>query len=87
MSFGWINGVLWSGIDIEAFPHVNAWHQRVMARPATRAGLDVPTPPRFDNSVYRRKLKEEPEFVESERVFKETLKKAQEQFGYKYASP
>ena len=43
---GWIALADWSGIDIDAFPNVKAWEQRMCARPKLIKGMNVPTPHR-----------------------------------------
>jgi glutathione S-transferase len=32
----------WAGIDIDEFPHLNAWIDRVLARPGVEKGRHVP---------------------------------------------
>ena len=41
--FGWVNAHSWAGIDIEPFPKLKAWLERIRARPGAYAGLGVPT--------------------------------------------
>ena len=40
--WGWIASASWSGIEIEEFPQVKAWDERMEARPAVARGKDVP---------------------------------------------
>lgn len=42
--WGWIAAGPWAGIELEAFPHLKAWEERVWARPAVKKGADVPEP-------------------------------------------
>jgi glutathione S-transferase len=37
----------WAGVDITEFPALQAWEDRMAARPALRKGKDVPTPHRI----------------------------------------
>jgi GST-like protein len=46
--FGWMRNWESRGVDIAAFPHVKAWHDRVDARPAVQRGLKVKAPTNFD---------------------------------------
>jgi glutathione S-transferase len=34
-------------LDLSEFPAVKAWHDKLLARPAVRKGLDVPTKNKF----------------------------------------
>lgn len=34
----------WAGIDLDKFPHVKAWYERLLARPAFEKGMNVPEP-------------------------------------------
>ncbi|GAA5944216.1 hypothetical protein JCM10213_004101 [Rhodosporidiobolus nylandii] len=38
----WIRMAIWAGVDIEPFPHLKAWVERIEQRPATQAALKVP---------------------------------------------
>ena len=42
--WGWVAAAGWAGIDIEEFPHVKAWEERMAARPALDKGRHVPDP-------------------------------------------
>jgi len=43
-TIGWVNAAGWAGVDIEEFPNVKAWRDRMMGRPAILKGNDVPHP-------------------------------------------
>lgn len=34
-------------LDLNEFPAVKAWHDKILARPAVRKGLDVPSKNKF----------------------------------------
>lgn len=42
--FGWVRNWANRGIDIAEFPHVEAWHARIDARPAVQRGLALKAP-------------------------------------------
>ncbi|GAA6059957.1 hypothetical protein JCM10212_001306 [Sporobolomyces blumeae] len=42
MAHGWARACGWAGIDIKEFPHLEAWVERIDARPAVQAALKVP---------------------------------------------
>jgi len=86
-SFGWVNALRFSGIELDDFPNVEAWWRRIVARPAVQKGLAVPAKSPFGNDDYLQRLKDDGEFAEKERVLKEQIKAAKEQYGYKYSSP
>lgn len=39
---GWISCAAWAGVEIDDFPHLKAWEERMYARPAVQKGADVP---------------------------------------------
>lgn len=41
-NFGWVNSAAWAGVDIEEFPNLKAWYEKLKTRPGFVAGLDVP---------------------------------------------
>lgn len=42
--WGWVASAGWPGIDIDEFPNLKAWEERVAQRPATEKGRHVPSP-------------------------------------------
>jgi len=42
--WGWISAAFWAGVEINDFPNLKAWEDRMAARPGTQKGKDVPTP-------------------------------------------
>lgn len=42
--WGWVTAAGWAGIDIEEFPHLKAWEERMYARPGVEKGRHVPVP-------------------------------------------
>jgi len=42
--WGWIAAAGWAGVDIEDFPALHAWEERMAARPGVVKGKDVPDP-------------------------------------------
>jgi len=45
--WGWVAGAFWAGIDIDEFPHLKAWDERMLARPGVEKGRHVPDPHRM----------------------------------------
>src|SRR5271156_2625567 len=43
---GWIMSAFWAGVDIAEFPALQAWEERMTARPGVQKGKDVPDPHR-----------------------------------------
>lgn len=39
---GWVAAAGWAGIDIEEFPHLKSWEERMLNRPGVAKGIDVP---------------------------------------------
>ena len=46
-SRGWISAGGWAGIDINDFPTLKKWEERMWARPAVKKGANVPDPYRM----------------------------------------
>lgn len=88
-SFGWVNACGLAGINMEQFPSVYAWWERVSARPAVQKGLSVPSgaPSPFGWTPFTKKLKEDPEAAEAEKKLREALDEAKKQYNYVYKSP
>ena len=42
--WGWIAGAGWAGIDVEEFPTLKAWEERMLQRPGVEKGRHVPEP-------------------------------------------
>lgn len=40
--WGWVSAAGWAGIDINHFPHLKAWEERMWARPAVKKGANIP---------------------------------------------
>jgi glutathione S-transferase len=86
-SFGWVNALRFSGVDIDNFPKLKAWWERILARPAVVRGLSIPSRSPMGNDLYAQRLKDDKEFAEKEGKKYEEIKAAKEKYGYKYASP
>jgi glutathione S-transferase len=86
-NFGWCNMLRFTGVDLDSFPNVKKWLERVQARPAVQRGLEIPSKSGFGNDAYQQKLKDDKEFAEKEETLREQIKAAKEQYGYKYSSP
>ncbi|PVH97518.1 glutathione S-transferase II [Periconia macrospinosa] len=86
-SFGWVNGLRFAGVDIDRFPNLKAWAERILARPAVAKGLAVPFDMGLGNDQYLKKLEDDREFAEKEKALAEQIQAAKEKYGYKYASP
>lgn len=41
-NFGWVYWAGWAGVDIEEFPNVKAWEEKMTARPGVDKGKDIP---------------------------------------------
>lgn len=76
-----------AGVDLQQFPNLYKWWERINARPAVKRGVAVPNEPTITNEPYQRRLKEEPEFKQKEEELKGLLKKAKEQYEYKFSAP
>lgn len=42
--WGWVAAAGWAGVDIDEFPHLKAWEERMAQRPGIERGRNVPSP-------------------------------------------
>lgn len=42
--WGWVSAAGWAGVDIDEFPHLKAWEERMLRRDAVEKGRHVPSP-------------------------------------------
>jgi len=84
---GWVSGAYMSGLDLEMFPNVRSWFNRCYERPATARGLGIPTTSGLNIKRIDETFKTDPEQKQRHEELHAELKKAKEQYGYKYASP
>jgi glutathione S-transferase len=55
--FPWVRVASWAGVPgLERFTHIKAWLERMEAREAVKAGLDVPEPNTFDPNASQEEL-------------------------------
>jgi len=45
--WGWVAAAFWAGVDIDEFPALKAWEERMYARPGVEKGRNVPDPHRM----------------------------------------
>ncbi|MCJ1274284.1 hypothetical protein MMC21_002079 [Puttea exsequens] len=45
--WGWVAAAGWAGVDIDEFPHLKAWEERMLKRPGVENGRHVPDPHRM----------------------------------------
>lgn len=86
-NFSWVNVAYFAGVDLDKFPNLKKWWERIEARPAVKKGTAVPSESQLVNAAYQQRLKNEPEFKQKEEELKELGNKAKEQYNYKYSSP
>jgi glutathione S-transferase len=86
-TFGWVNALRFSGVDIDNFPSLKAWWERILARPAVVRGLSVPERSPMGNDLYMNRRKDDKEFAEKEDKVYAEVKAAKEKYNYKYSSP
>ena len=90
---GWVNISNFSGVDLAGlFPNVNAWLNRLLARPAVQKGLAVPSgsPSRLSNANLAKAVSGESDWEEGKKMYEvgfQQVAEAKKQYGYKYASP
>lgn len=48
----------WAGVELDDFPHLKSWEERMMARPAVEKGRHVPDPHRIKEMLKDREATE-----------------------------
>ncbi|KAK8116073.1 hypothetical protein PG984_012575 [Apiospora sp. TS-2023a] len=84
---GWCSMCIFSGVDIELFPHVKAWLARCQERPAVKRGFAIPNEAFFNNEPLLKKLEEDPEAKQKFDESRKYLQECKDKYGYKYSSP
>ncbi|OTB14454.1 hypothetical protein K445DRAFT_318846 [Daldinia sp. EC12] len=84
---GWVNAASFTGVDITAFPNIEKWIDRCMARPAVQKGYAVPSYMPITNADIKKKLEQDPEAKKQHEESQKFLQEAKEKYGYKYSSP
>lgn len=49
--FIFTHSVNWAGLDLNAYPNVKAWHDKLAQRPGFQRGLQIPVPYQFSNEA------------------------------------
>ena len=67
--WGWVAAAGWAGVELDDFPHLKRWEERMMARPAVERGRHVPDPHRIkellkDKEATERKAAEARKWVQ-----------------------
>ncbi|KAG7007551.1 hypothetical protein G7Y79_00009g026600 [Physcia stellaris] len=67
--WGWITAAGWAGVDIDEFPALKEWEERMLARPGVEKGRHVPSPHRMkellaDKEAMERKAGEAREWIQ-----------------------
>lgn len=67
--WGWVTAAGWAGVDIEEFPALKAWEERMLHRPGVEKGRHVPTPHTIkellkDSEATERHAKEASEWIQ-----------------------
>jgi glutathione S-transferase len=56
--WGWIAAAGWAGVDIEEFPNLKAWEERMAQREGVEKGRHVPDPHRIKELLKDKELTE-----------------------------
>ncbi len=86
---GWANMARFAGINLDQFPNVKTWSERVIARPAVARGLAIPSARAvpFSNAGLAKAAEEDPVAKEKEEAVWRSLEEAKAKYNYKYTSP
>ena len=78
--YGWVASAGWAGIDIKAFPHLEAWEERMTERPGVEKGRHVPDPHRI-KEILKDKAKTEEIAAKSRAWVQEGMKEDAKKHG------
>ncbi|MCJ1474958.1 hypothetical protein MMC13_003618 [Lambiella insularis] len=56
--WGWIHAAHWAGVEIDEFPHLKAWEERMLKRPAVDRGRNIPDRDRMPELKANKELAE-----------------------------
>ena len=67
--WGWVEAGPWAGVELDQFPNLKAWDDRMLARPAVEKGRHVPDPHRMremmkDKEAVERHAKESAKWIQ-----------------------
>lgn len=71
--WGWITAAFWAGVDIDEFPALKAWDDRMLARPGVEKGRHIPDPHRM-KELAKDKAKMEEQAAKSRAWVQEGMK-------------
>jgi glutathione S-transferase len=54
--WGWVYAGFWAGVDLDEFPTLKAWSERMLARPAVEKGRHVPDPHKMEEHYKQWKI-------------------------------
>lgn len=57
--WGWVTAAGWAGVDIDQYPALKAWEERMLQRPAVEKGRHVPVPHKIKEMLKDKKAMEE----------------------------
>jgi len=86
-NFSWVNIAYFGGVNLARFPNLEKWWARINARSAVQKGTKIPNESKLVNEGFVKSMETDPEKKASEDELKEHLRKAQEQYGYKFSAP
>jgi glutathione S-transferase len=86
-NFSWVNVAYFAGVNLDHFPNLKKWWERINARSAVQKGCAIPSESKLINQAYKKRLVEEQGFKEKEDELKALADKAKEQYDYKFAAP
>lgn len=71
--WGWVTSASFSGVEIDDFPHLRAWEERMLARPAVEKGRHVPSQHKSkeelgDKEALEKQTKEHAEWIKKEQA-------------------
>lgn len=86
-NFSWVNWSYFSGVDLEGFPNLHKWWQKISQRPGVKRGVNIPSEPGVTNDKFLEKMKNDSEHKQKHEELQGHLKEAQKAYEYKYSSP
>ncbi|KAL6713324.1 Glutathione S-transferase 2 [Lecanora helva] len=74
--WGWIAAAGWAGVEIDEFPHLKAWEEKMLKRPGVEKGRHVPTPHRMKEMLADKEATEKQAKAAAEWIQREQAKDA-----------
>ena len=80
--WGWVTAAGWAGVDIEEFPNLKVWDERMLARPGVEKGRHVPSPHRMKEMLADKEATEKHAAESAKWIQREQANDAEKKYSF-----